>query len=53
MNYRWLFFITVAQTLMFVVLILYTARMEDRLAARMAAMEVALTDLRHVALGGK
>ena len=35
------------QTCMFVALFLYTARMEDRITARLASVEVALLDLRH------
>ena len=52
MSYRWLLIATVVQTAMFIVLILFVARLEDRITARLAAVEVALIDLReHIAPG--
>jgi len=46
MNFRWLFVSALVQTCMFLLLILYVTRLEDRVTARLAAVDVALLDLR-------
>jgi len=46
MNFRWLFLSALVQTCMFLLLILYVTRLEDRMTARLAAVDVALLDLR-------
>ena len=45
MNRLWIT-TSIIQTAMFVVLVLYDARMEDRIRARLAALEVVVSDIR-------
>lgn len=46
MSYRLLLAASFLQTLMFVVLLLYNSRMEERLASRLAEVKVVLSDVK-------